>query len=110
MLTNIVFKNGKEFLKVSKNCWNSYLRCINNEYSSIYSDRNVSSSFCGLKNKYSSWCYSCNSHIGSWKNNCAFIITSINLVKYSYLLKNTSKDEDDNVFIEIDRNDDKKTI
>lgn len=109
MLSNIVIKNGKEFLKVSKNCWNNYLRSINIEYCSIYSDRNAIN-FCGLKNKYSSWCYSCNSHIGTWNNNCAFIINSINLVKYSYLLENISDDETNNILIEIDRNDDKKTI
>jgi len=109
MVNNIVSKNGKEFLKISKKYWNSYLRVINNEYSSIYSEKDAVN-FCGLKNKYSSWCYSCNSSIGNWNNNCAFIINSINLVKYSYLLEHISDDETNNIFIEIDRNDDKKTI
>ena len=109
MFNNIIVKNGKELLKVSKSTWKSYLKILNSDYSSIYSDTN-SKKFCGLKNKTSTWCYSCNSDIGYWKNNCAFIISSLNLVKYSYLLDHISKDENDNIFIEIDRNDDKKTI
>jgi hypothetical protein len=108
MSVKIIINNGKEYLKVSKKSWNIYMKFINNDYNTIFSEEN-SKKYCGLKNKYSNWCYSCNSTIGTWKNNCIFIISPTNLIKYSDFL-NKVEDKDENILIEIDRNDDNKTI
>ncbi len=117
MLSRIIFKNGKEYLKISKNSWNNYLK-ITNPNSHEFDIKN-SEKYCGLKEKYSNYCFTCNSEIGNWSNNCNFIINTINLNKYSYILnikdKNDENDEiEENietVIIEIDRNDNNnKTI
>ena len=108
LINKIITQNGKEFLKVSKKCWISYLKFINSDYKSIYSEIE-SKNNCGLKQKYSNMCYSCNSEIGEWKNSCAYIIQPINLMNYSYLFFESSREEE-NILIEIDRNDDNKTI
>jgi hypothetical protein len=101
LTTKIIFKNGKEYLTVSKISWNNYLNIMS-------PNRDISNKLikkdCSLKEKYPIWCDNCNTGIGSWSNSCTNIINSINLLKYSELFK---KDENNskNIHIEIDRND-----
>jgi len=64
---------------------------------------------CAFKDKENIWCYNCNKGIGSWTNSCTKIISSINLVKYDYIL---SKEDtcSKTVDVELDRNLDNKVI
>jgi len=105
-MNKIVFKNGKEFLKVSKPTWEKYLDNV-----SPYRNKNISLQYfnCAIKNKDHMWCYTCNTGIGNWLNSCNFVISSLNLQKYSHIFEN-DKDCKDKILIEVDRNDDKKTI
>ena len=99
----LLFRQGKEFLKISKKSWLAYLQVINKDY---YDNSLKSEKYCGLKNKYSNYCYACNSQIGNWNNNCSYIINTLNLKKYDYILLNKNNNENKEfVFIEVDRND-----
>lgn len=107
LANKIIIKNGKEFLKVSKPTWQKYLDHVS-PYRNKYRDNGLPYLDCGLKTKYYMWCDTCNTSIGYWSNSCNFIISSINLQKYSDIFK---EDELKNeIHVEIDRNDDKKTI
>lgn len=107
MIKNIFFKNGKEYLRISKKNWNNYLNIV-----SPYrkSDNNILE--CSLRDKNSFWCNTCNVGIGSFTNSCVNIISSINLQKYENIL-NDINDSDENIefyVIKIDRNDNNSTI
>ena len=102
---NIIFKNNKEYLKVSKLSWELYLN-IKSPF------RNVNKSIaydCGLKNKQKTWCNSCNTGIGTWNNNCVNIINGVNLNTYKNILTKYRNDHEFYI-IEVDRNDNKSTI
>ena len=104
-MNKIYSKNGKDFLRVSKKTWNNYLDIVspyrNKENNILYYK-------CGLKNKYM-WCDTCNTPIGNWTKSCNFVISSLNLQEYSNIFKNED-DKKDDIYIEIDRNDDKNTV
>jgi len=103
----IIIKNGKEFLKVSKPVWEKYLDNVS-PYRNRYIKNDLLYLNCGLKTKYYMWCDTCNTSIGCWSNSCNFVISSLNLQKYSEIFHTDElKDE---IHIEIDRNDDKNTI
>ena len=104
MIKNIFFKNGNEYLRISKKNWNSYLNIFSPHRKS---DNNILK--CSLRDKNSFWCDTCNTGIGSFTNSCVNIISSINLQKYENILKD---DIENNEFyiIKIDRNDNNGTI
>ena len=103
----LVFRNGKEFLRVSKNNWNSYLNITS-------PNRIIDKSFinCCLKDRKDlMWCDTCNVGIGNLSNSCVNTITSINLQKYtSVLFKDFEKGLTEFYEIDVDRNDNNSTI
>jgi hypothetical protein len=103
----IFIRRGKEYLKVPNKNWNNYLNIVSPHRKTDKSIKNR----CALKEKELLWCDTCNTGIGSWKNSCVNVITSLNYVKYENILKLDDND-DVNFFyeIELDRNDDKSTI
>lgn len=104
----IVIKNGKEFLKVSKKNWNSYLNIV-----SPYRTCDKSFMDCSLKDRKDlMWCDTCNASLGNFSKSCVNTITSINLQKYSLLFKDSEeiKNSDNYYEIDIDRNDNNSTI
>ena len=105
MIKNIIVKNGKSYLKVSKNNWNLYL----NKFSPNRSfDNNLLG--CGLKNKNLNRCLVCNKDIGDWSYSCVNIISTLNLHKNSDMFTNDILKNNDFYEIEIDKNDDSSTI
>jgi hypothetical protein len=101
MIKNIFFKNGKQYLTVSKKNWNIYL-------DQISPFRNKKSSYCGLQDlKNSTFCYTCNKPLGKFSESCVNIITTKNLRNYSKILFNDfEKLENKNYYeIEIYNND-----
>jgi hypothetical protein len=104
MKSRIFFQNGKKFIKVNHTNWKNYLNL-----KSPYRTNNFNSFNCALKNNESMCCDSCNVSIGSYTKSCVNIITSLNLQLYEDIL---IKDNLENEFynIEIDSNDDNKTI
>ena len=105
MLKHIFIKNGKEFIRVNRTNWEQYLDIVSPFRTVNYGEYN-----CSLRQK-TSWCDNCNTGIGSYKNACVNIISSLNLQKYEKILTKNNKDSNSKVFeIEIDRNDNKGTI
>jgi hypothetical protein len=107
-MLSIISKNGKEYLKVARKSWKSYLD-IKSPHR--YYDYNITQ--CSFDNKKDAWCNTCNSGIGSWSESCVNTITSLNLKKYEDILK--KKDEENKkeyhyYEIEIYRNDKNGTI
>lgn len=104
-LKNIILKNGKEYLKISHKTWKNYLDEV-----APFRKYDINILHCSLKDKNVFWCNTCNTGIGSWKNSCVHIISSLNLVKYEDILKEEKVDKNNFYEIEIDRNDNKSTI
>jgi hypothetical protein len=102
---NIIFRNGKEYLKIGHKKWNTYLNEV-----APYRKYDINIKKCSLRDKNVFWCNTCNTGIGSWKNSCVHIISSLNLVRYSDILREEEIDENNHYEIEIDRNDNKSTI
>ncbi len=104
----IFIRHGKEYLKVNNKNWNNYLNIVSPHRRL---ERDVQNR-CALKDKDLLWCDNCNSGIGSWKNSCVNVISSLNYVKYEDVLKNddNNNESEKSVEIELDRNDDKGTI
>ena len=103
----LVFRNGKEFLKVSKNNWNTYLNLMSPARIADKSDNN-----CELSDNYP-WknkCDTCNAVIGNFGNSCVNKITSINLQNHYHILSKDSEKMKEFYFIEVDRNNNKSTI
>ena len=103
MRSNIFTKNGKQYFNASKNNWHNYLNHVSK-------DRKVNKNIflCGLKEKNSSWCYSCNKGSSFWSNTCVNVISLINLQKHSNII--FQKNEDTKFYeIEIDVNNRDKT-
>ena len=108
-------KNGKNYIRVSRNALNMYLDIVSPNRRKFDDNDNKIYFSCSLKDKQKIWCDTCNSGIGSWSNACTKVISCINLIKYSeILMKDVDKDEkidtQDFVTVEIDYNDDNKTI
>jgi len=102
----LVFRNGKEFLRVSKKNWNSYLNIVSPNRSNDKSFIN-----CSLKDRKDlMWCDTCNTGIGNLSNSCVNMITSINLQKYSSVLFKDFEEIYDFYEIDVDRNDNNSTI
>ena len=103
----LVFRNGKEFLKVSKSSWNTYLNLMSPARIADKSDN------CELSNNYiwKNKCSTCNAIIGNFGNSCVNKITSLNLQNhYRILSKDSEKEMKEFYFIEVDRNNNKSTI
>jgi len=102
----LITRNGKEFLKISKRNWNSYLNIVS-------PCRTIDKSFlnCALKDrKELLWCDTCNVGLGSLTNSCVNVITSLNLNKYSYVLFKDDDNDKESYNIDIDRNENNNTI
>ena len=106
MIKNIIVKNGKSYLKISKEKWNLYL----NKFSPFRSyDNNLTD--CGLKNKNLIRCNVCNQDIGYWTNSCVNIISNINLQRNIDMLLEKDNLKSNNFYeIEIDKNDESHFI
>ena len=107
---SVFLNNGKKYLRVSVYNFNKYLDIV-----SPYRIKNFDNKIflpCSLKDSKKMWCDTCNSGIGSWTNSCIKTISSINVVKYSEILKKVDDEKDINNYttVEIDCNDDNQTI
>ena len=103
---NIFLKNGRTYLRVSSKTLNIYLDIVS-------PNRKVGdtiNSSCSLRESKNMWCDACNTGIGSWKNTCVKVISCENLLKYSEIFMNGEDLHENLEDIEIDCNDDKKTI
>jgi hypothetical protein len=107
-MLSIISKNGKEYLKVARKSWKTYL-----DIKSPHRYYDYNALQCSFDNKKDAWCNTCNSGIGSWSESCVNTITSLNLKKYENILKeNKSEDKlkEYHYEIEIYRNDKNGTI
>lgn len=103
-------KNGKNYIRVSRNALNMYLDIVSPNRRKFDDIDNKIYFSCSLKDKQKMWCDICNSGIGSWTNACTKVISCINVVKYSEILMKIKESDDEILDVEIDCNDDKKTI
>ena len=103
-MNKIIQVNGQEYLRLSKNIWDKYL-----DITSPYRNLTSSNLPCALKDTQNIWCDNCNKGIGSWSNSCIKMISTINLVRYDYILSEENISAD-TVDIELDRNTDNKVI
>ena len=104
-MLSIISKNGKEYLKVARKSWKTYLDI---KSPNRYYDYNIMR--CSFDDKKNAWCNTCNSGIGSWSDTCVNTITSLNLKKYEDILSKTDNKDYHNYEIEIYRNDKNGTI
>jgi len=93
-MLSIFSKNGKNYVKISRKSWKSYLDIKSPhryyDYNALECSKNV-------------WCATCNSGLGSWSETCVNKITNFNLQKYQNILsKRDEKDEKDYHFYEIE--------
>ena len=105
---SVFLKNGKVYMNFSVYNFNKYLDIV-----SPYRIKNYDNKLflpCSLQDNNKIWCDTCNSGIGGWTNSCVKIISSINAVKYSEILMKENKEEKEYKDVEIDCNDDNKTI
>lgn len=109
-MLSIISKNGKEYLKIARKSWKSYL-----DIKSPHRYYDYNALQCSFDNKKDAWCNTCNSGIGSWSDACVNTITSLNLKKYENILKENKTEhkilKDYHFYeIEIYRNDKNGTI
>lgn len=104
----LFFKNGKEFVRISKTNWKNYLDIV-----SKYRISDKSYFDCVLKDRVNdTWCATCNAGIGSFNNRCVNKITNTNIQKYSSILfKEFLEIKNEEYYeIEINRNENDSTI